>query len=99
MKLKLCDEFFYRVKDGEDVFQMFNTSEENLIRNNEKLKFYGGEFVKIKINDYVVHYVKPMQTLSEVAQIYKVNENQIVNDNNLKTNKLFIGQMLKIKIK
>lgn len=99
MEIKLCDEFFYRVKDDKDLFKIFNTSEENLIRNNLKIKTYNGEVIKIKINDYLVHYVKPMQSLSEIAKIYGVDEDEIVNENNLKIKKLFIGQRLKISIK
>lgn len=94
MKLKLCDEFFYRVKDKDCLFNFFDTCEENLNRNNSNIKIYNGEYLKIKINDYVIHFVKPMQTLHNIAQIYNTTEEEIELRNDLKSKKLFIGQKL-----
>lgn len=100
MKVKLCDEFFYRASDnGESVFETFNTSKENLTRNNENIKLYSGEWVKIKQNDFKIHYVKPMQTLPQIAKEYGVSVDKIKEDNILKHDKLFIGQKLKITTK
>ncbi len=93
----MCDEFFYRIReDDEKVFEKFNTSNENVLRNNQALKFYAGEVVKIKLNDYIVHRVKPVQTLSDIAKIYGVETDDIKCENNLTTEKLFIGQEIKI---
>lgn len=97
MKIEMCDEFFYRISDlNLNIFDEFNTCNENVIRNNKNLKIYNGEWVKIKVNDFVVHHVKPMQTLSDIAKEHLMDVNKIIQDNNLKSNKLFIGQMLKI---
>ena len=53
MKIELCEEFFYRVNNEKlDFEQEFNSCKENILRNNENLKFYCGEWIKIKVNKY-----------------------------------------------
>lgn len=42
------------------------------------------------------HTVKPLQTLNEIAGIYGVDKEQIIFNNNLMTEKLFIGQIVYI---
>lgn len=97
MEIKQCKEFFYRVSNNnEEVFNNFNTSKENILRNNETLPIYYGEWLKIKENDYIVHCVKPVETLEVIAKKYEVSCANIVEYNQLKTNKLYIGQILKI---
>ena len=97
MKVKLCDEFFYRVKNADiNLYEEFNTSKENVLRNNEKIKLYVGEWVKIKVNDYKTYYVKPAETLNEIAKKFDVNVETLKMTNNLRTDKLFIGQCIKI---
>lgn len=97
MKLELCDEFFYRVTDlNLDLCKEFNTSKENILRNNQNIKFYGGEMVKIKVNNFKTHFVKPAETLQQVADFYNIDVLKLKEDNNLEDNKLYIGQRLKI---
>lgn len=97
MKLEICDEFYYKIKDlNENIYEMFNTSKENVFRNNEKIKFYEGEWVKIKVNDYVCHHVKPMENLVQIASKYDKDVEDIIIDNHLNDKKVFIGQVLKI---
>ena len=97
MEIMLCDEFFYRV-NSEDInlFEQFNTSKENLLRNNENINLYCGEWVKIKVNDFKIHYVKPTQTLKEIADMYNIDIENLKKTNNLQSEKLFIGQILRI---
>ena len=53
MTIELCDEFFFRVTNKDfNLWDEFNTSRENVLRNNNKLKLYAGEWVKVKVNDY-----------------------------------------------
>lgn len=97
MKIEMCEEFFYRIKeDNENLFDKINTNKENILRNNNRLKFYAGEIVKIKLNDYVLHRVKPAETLRDIARIYDVQVQDVRVQNNLLTDKLFIGQEIKI---
>lgn len=97
MKVELCDEFFYRITNPDvDLCKEFNTSKEKILRNNENIKLYVGEIVKIKVNDFQTHYVKPAETLQQIAENHKTNVEKLKHDNNLESDKLFIGQRLKI---
>lgn len=98
MKIEMCDQFYYRVQD-EDIYNIFNTSKENILRNNKNIKFYHGEWIKIKLNNFQTHIVKPMETIKLIAKQYNIDEQELQSWNNLKTEKLFIGQILKIHIK
>ncbi len=93
----MCDEFFYRVEDNvQDLFQHLNTSKENVLRNNEKIDLYCGEWIKVKKNNYISYHVKPTDTLSKIASQFNQNKEKIASDNSLNSEKLFIGQILKI---
>ena len=99
MEIKQCKQFYYRVQSGDNLFSIcsrFNTSKENIIRNNNDLDLYVGEWIIIKINEFKTHIVKPTEKLIDIATKYNVNIEKLKNDNNLKTEKLFIGQILKI---
>lgn len=97
MKVKMSERFFYKVEDENfDVYKNFNTSKENILRNNEELKLYKGEWIMVKMNDFISHYVKPTETLDIISNKYSLNKIQIIRDNNLENEKLFIGQLIKI---
>ena len=97
MEIELCESFYYRVPSEKlDIYSTFNSSKSNVCRNNEDLDFYAGEWIKIQQNDYASHIVKPAENLSSIAEIYNVTVEKLREDNNLKSNKLFIGQILKI---
>lgn len=99
MEIKQCKEFYYRVNLGDTIptlCQKFNTSKENILRNNNQIDLYAGEWIYIKQNDYILHIVKPMETLNDVAKKHNVEMQKISKDNNLISTKLFIGQELKI---
>ena len=49
--------------------------------------------------DKEIHIVKPCETLKDIAQNYKSSESELIKINNLKSNKLFIGQILNISEK
>lgn len=100
MEIKQADSFFYRIMDNQtetSVCSGLNTSKQSILRNNNKLPFYAGEWVKIATNDYITHFVKPTETLDEIALKYHTTKEKLMSDNALKTDKLFIGQQLKIK--
>ena len=44
-------------------------------------------------NDNVV---KPLQTINDISSLYGISKNQIISNNNLKSERLFIGQILYI---
>ena len=98
MKIELEKEFFYRinVEKSNDLYQKFNTGKNNVLRNNDNLDFYNGEWVKIKTNDYITHIVKPAETINSICETYNLEKQKLIDDNNLKSEHLFIGQMLKV---
>jgi len=97
MKVERCDEFYYRISDSNlDIFNKFNADKNNVVRNNKSIKIYEGEWLKIKTNNFHTHIVKPIETLNKIAESYKTESEKIIKDNNLKSTKLFIGQILKI---
>lgn len=99
MEIKLPKEFDYRVMRGdsvESICEKFNTCKENILRNNPNLSLYAGEWIRIKVNDFVMHIVKPTETINDIARFHGVLKEKIINDNALSSEKLFIGQALKI---
>jgi len=100
MEMKTKKQFYYRVEEGQnlkDICAMFNTCKENILRNNNEIELYAGEWVRITKNDFFMHIVKPTETLPLIANMYNIDINKLKEDNNLNSEKLFIGQMLKIK--
>ena len=96
MKIKMCNSFYYRV-DKLDFHKQFNTTKQDITRNNN-LDYYLGEMVKIKLNEYVLHTVLPMETIKSVCEKYEISEECLKEKNSLESDKLFIGQQLKIYI-
>ena len=98
MEINICNEFLYRLagETEQELYTKFNTCKESVFRNNPNIPYYNGEWVRIKVNNYLTHIVKPLQTISSVANAYGVGEADIIKWNELKHTKLFIGQHLKI---
>ena len=97
--VKQCKQFYYRVQEGDNfsnICNKFNTSKENIIRNNASLDLYIGEWIIIKTNAYKTHYVKPTEKLTDIAVKYDIDIEKLKQDNNLQNEKLYIGQMIKI---
>ncbi len=99
MKIELDDEFFYRIDNekSNDLYYKFNTNSDNVLRNNQTINLYPGEWVKIKKNDYITHIVKPTENIIRICELYNIDKQKLIEDNNLTSEHLFIGQMLKIK--
>lgn len=98
-KIKETKIFFYRVcaEDNlSEICKKFNSSKENILRNNSQIPLYPGEIIKIKQNDYLVHFVKPAETLKDICLQYGKTEDELKVENNLQTEKLYIGQEIKI---
>ncbi len=97
MNIELCDEFYYYISNKDlRIEQLFNSCGDNILRNNNKLNVYEGEWVKIKVNKYISHFVKPAESLDDISKQYSIDKEKIKKDNNLETNRLYVGQMLKI---
>ncbi len=97
--MRISNEFYYRVRSSdklEELYKFFNTNADNIIRNNPNIPIYAGEWIKIRQNDYLSYRVKPMDTIEMVANKYNVSVSSIIEKNDLKSSKLYIGQELKI---
>ena len=100
--MELEKKFVYRVEDNdtwEIIYTKFNTSKQNILRNNNDIPLYVGELIEITVNDYITHIVKPMETLKNIAEKYKITVEELKKENDINTDKLFIGQILKIQTK
>lgn len=102
MKLTNCSKppTFYRVSQGENlstIMTKLQVSPTAILRNDYTQDFYEGEMVKIMHGENNIHIVKPMQTLTTIAQMYNVKIEDIIKNNNLKSPRLFVGQRLVIK--
>lgn len=99
--MEICKTFYYRILDGDNlskICQQFNTCQENILRNNAEIPIYAGEWVKIKVNDYLTHFVRPTETLTTIAKTYSTTTENLIEENNLQSEKVFIGQKIKIKL-
>lgn len=100
MKISILKNFKYRVlpTDTESlIIKDFNTSKENIIRNNPNIPIYAGEWIEIKVNDFISHVVKPMETIETISKSYNVEKQDLIDFNSLTSEKLYIGQLIKIK--
>ena len=96
---KTENKFIYRIQINDTVESIclkFNTSKEKIIRNNANILLYEGEIIEIEVNNYILHFVKPTETINKIADIYKIDIDKIKTTNNLNSDRLFIGQMIKI---
>lgn len=88
---------FYRIKEGDSknrIADKFNTEIKNVKCLTEDCEETGDFYIisNIKSNS---HVVKPMESLRSIAEKYKISEEEIIRQNNLKTKQLFIGQKLR----
>ncbi|MBQ3502289.1 MAG: LysM peptidoglycan-binding domain-containing protein [Clostridia bacterium] len=91
---------YYQVNDGETliaIMQKFNLPANSVVRNNPSIDFYEGEVVKLIYETKQMHVVKPMENLTNIAQQYNLTVEDLIELNNLKSTRLFIGQNLIIK--
>ena len=103
MKLISCNQnkfIFYQVQKGDTlttILQKFSVTSKNIVRNDPKVDLYEGEIIKITFTINLQHIVKPMETLNAIAQKYNVEVETLIKLNDLKSKRLFVGQMLTIK--
>lgn len=95
----MAKSFYIRVKQGDTlnkIYQKYNTCKQNIVRNNPEIDLYCGELIKIKTNDYISYIVKPTETLDKICDKFNIEKDKLIQQNDLKDTKLFIGQQLKI---
>ncbi|MBR1987825.1 MAG: LysM peptidoglycan-binding domain-containing protein [Clostridia bacterium] len=99
MRIKLSKTFYYRLSESDNLESLskdYNCDITNIKRNDPSNTVYPGEWVYIKQNEFISHYVKPTETLASIATKYNVDINVLRKDNTLNNDKLFIGQRIKI---
>lgn len=97
LKKYVPNNILYRMKNGEeikDVANKFNTTIDNILLKSVD-QHYEGEFVEIINTNQFSHTVKPLEDLNFIAAKYNVTINHIIEANNLKSKRLFIGQKLR----
>lgn len=101
MEIGICKQSeYYRIKADDSlasISQQFNIDINCIHRNNPSVDFYEGEIVKIIRDTGQIHIVRPSETLEQIAAKYNTSGEQLINLNNLKNKRLFIGQKIKIK--
>ena len=97
MDIKTSKEFWVKIEKEKTIAEVENKFNATVERNNKDLNLYSGEWVKVCVNDYKVHVVKPTENLVRIAEIYNVSPQELMKQNNLENEKIFIGQRLKIK--
>ena len=104
--------FYRLSNDANDFFYIKNYDVDKILKvenfnNIEKIQNNGFNVIyddNIQTQNYVYvskikairHVVKPLQTLNQIAEIYGIDKNQIIYNNQLVCEKLFIGQIIYI---
>lgn len=97
--MELEKKFIYRVQENDTIISIcekFNTSKDNILRNNNEIPLYEGEIIEITINDFKIYNVQPTDTIHLISKKFNVSVEEIKQANSLTSDKLFIGQILKI---
>lgn len=101
MEIEICGlGGFYRVESGDSllsVSRLFDVDVNNIVRNNPSIDLYEGEILKILTLNGTTHIVRPGETLEQICNKYDACEEDIIELNNLKNKRLFIGQKIQIK--
>ena len=80
----------YKVKDNDSVLDLMAQG------YNVYLDISSGDIIILQKDNSFKHIVKPLETIIDIANKYKVSVNDIKLNNNLLSDKLYIGQILKI---
>lgn len=103
MKINECynGEYFWLQVTKNDtlpsIMQQYSVGLNSIVRNNPQIDLYEGEIIKVVKNTRTIHIVKPMETLDTIAQKYDIKVANLIENNNLTSKRLFVGQTLIIK--
>ena len=79
----------------ESICLRFSTTAQNIKRNNKEIDIYAGEWIEIETG-WLIHIVKPADSLKSVADKYSIEPSAIRRLNALDDDRIYIGQHLKI---
>ena len=94
-KIEIVTHQVYKVEEETDIFQFAlnnNSTPAECIFESQNLK--KGHYVVVKPRNYIIHIVRPNQTIDDIAKIYNVEPESILKNNNVQT--IFVGEQLKI---
>ncbi len=102
----LAKSIYYTVKKGDtlsEIASRFGISVKELKRLNHLRsdKIYVGQRLRIRVEEkrYTYHIVKKGESLSLIAKKYGMTLKELKEINRLKTNRIYIGQRLKVRAK
>lgn len=75
------------------IAKLYNASALSITGNN-KTPLHEGQRLIIESKNGKIHVVKPFETLSRIASLYGVSEDELVKLNNLQSKQVYIGQQL-----
>ena len=97
IKKYIPKQLIYRVQTGEtkeSIADKFNALPSEIVCLTSP-EICEGAFVEIKKSFENLYVVKPLDSLDQIATKFKVSVNTIVESNNLKDKRLFVGQRLR----
>lgn len=100
---KMVDHSVYLVENAQKdfVYKIKKTDTlETLKKKFGDLDFgyiYAGKCIYIASTNALKYVVKPLDTLTKICEKFHVEKESIISINNLKTERLFVGQKLKIE--
>lgn len=100
---KVLDRKVYLVENGQKDFIYKVKKEDNLDTLRKKFGdrnygyIYPGKLLYIPSTSAIMYVVKPLDTLSKICEKFQVEKASMIEKNNLKTERLFVGQKLIIE--
>ncbi|MBO7219038.1 MAG: LysM peptidoglycan-binding domain-containing protein [Clostridia bacterium] len=108
---KILDHYYYTIEDGtDDIVQVLNYNVPQIYKvsgcetkldllakgYNVECDIEKGDTIVLNKDCRVKHVVKPLETIVTIASKYNKNIDEIILNNNIVNNKLYIGQLLYI---
>lgn len=99
---KKVDRKVYLVENAQKDYVYRVSREDTLDRLKKKFGdrnfgyIYPGKLLYIPSTSAIMYVVKPLDTLSKICEKFQVQKSDLIMQNHLKTEKLFVGQKLTI---
>lgn len=68
----------------------------NDVLPTDKVLAVEGDFALVEVINSDLYVVKPLDTIEKIARKLNITANEIITKNDLKTTRLYIGQVLKV---
>lgn len=77
-----------------NVFKILKVA--NDVLPTDKVLAVEGDFALVEVINSDLYMVKPLDTIEKIARKFNITANEIITKNDLKTTRLYIGQVLKV---